>query len=527
MIDNKEKVKKNLKTFSIHETNLDMANYFKKAILTHKHLENILNIIINKEIEKVFSFPKEQRDFKLYNLLLNPMIMKAVIANCLGKDKTKDNIAFVNLALKEEPLLVDLKKLGTVLNDKNISSIVSRLKKDWSNTFKSLQKYYAKPSSFSGKPSTPKAKKLSKVFNYSVPLEISKFSMTHIEKDKVGVTIYKKSKKIYLKNNNYIKDKKINGLTVCLSHGHIYYDFNYHATKKEFHQNNSKQISLNKPIKKAGLDIGVLNLFALFVNDLDTQSIIYKNGKILRYNALFNKNLAKLNEQIYLHTSEYKEIKQDNKIIKIPVKYTDYGRHLIKKRSHLWNQRNLFMEGEMQKISSNILTFLKNNDVTDLVISKNLQFTKIDGSIKQRKKESQKFYQVPFGKLLNLIENKSINFNINITNINEAYTSKTSCLSSNVSEIQKKSKAREITSNELNGVRGVKKGKIGRGVFKDTSLNKIINSDLNGAANHIKVGFPDTDLSIYRNRLYKICNPKMIKSSNEFDLYIRSNSKTA
>jgi len=44
-----KKEKKNLKTFSIHETNVDVANYFKKAILTHKHLENMLNILVSQE----------------------------------------------------------------------------------------------------------------------------------------------------------------------------------------------------------------------------------------------------------------------------------------------------------------------------------------------------------------------------------------------------------------------------------------------------------------------------------------------
>jgi len=177
----------------------------------------------------------------------------------------------------------------------------------------------------------------------------------------------------------------------------------------------------------------------------------------------------------------------------------------------------------MQKISSSVLTYLQKNDVTHLVISKNLQFTKTDGSIKQRKKESQKFYQIPFGKLLNLIEEKSLDFGIIVIDKNEAYTSKTSCLTVDVNHIQQEAKTREITSNELNGVRGVKKGKIGRGIFKDTTLNKIINSDLNGAANHIKLGFKDVDLSVYRNHLWKVCNPKMIKSSNEFDRFI-SNS---
>lgn len=520
-------VKKNLKTFSIHETNLDVASYFKKAVLSHKHLENILNILINRECDKIFSLPKENRDFKIYNLLTNSMIMKAVIANCSGGKSTKDNISFVNDYFKEDPLLLSLKEIGAYLNDKNVSNIVTRLKKDWKNSFKNLKKFYANPSSFSGKPSTPKAKKLSKVFNYSVPLEVSKFSMSHIEKNKVGVTIYKKSKKIFLKNNYYIKDKKINGITVILSHGHIYYDFNYIDSKKERNQENLNHRKINKTVKEAGFDIGVLNLFALFINDFTTQSLIYKNGKIIRYNSIFNKNIAKLNEKIALQVSEYKEIKKEKQTIKIPVKYTDFGRHLIKQRSHLWNQRNLFMDGEMQKISKNILTLLKSKDVTDLVISKNLQFTKTDGSIKMRKVSKQKFYQIPFGKLLNLIEEKSIDFGINVIDKNEAYTSKTSCLSSNVCHIQKESKVKKITSNELNGVRGVKKGKIGRGIFKDTLINKIINSDLNGAANHIKLGFPEADLSIFRNHLWKVCNPKMIKSSNEFDLYIKSNSKAA
>jgi IS605 OrfB family transposase len=521
-----KKEKKNLKTFFIHETNLDVARYFKKAILTHKHLENILNIIIKKEVDKIFSFPKEKRDFSFYNLLVNPMIMKAVISNTSGAVSTKSNIAFVNKALINDPLLSDLKQLGTVLNDKNVSCIISRLKKDWSNSLKSLKKYHANPSAFSGKPSTPKPKKLAKVFNYSVPLEVSKFSMKHIENDQVGVTIYKRSKKIFLRNNDYIRNKKINGLTVSLSHGHIYYDFNYHVDKSSRNQSNDHSLS-SKPVKQSGLDIGVLNLFALFVNDFTTQSLIYNNAKLIRYNSVFNKHLAKLNERIALHVSEYKEIKKDKQTIKVPVKYNDFGRHLIKQRSHMWNQRNLFMESEMQKISTNVLTYLKSKDVTHLVISKNLQFTKTDGSIKQRKATSQKFYQIPFGKLLNLIENKSFDFGIQVINRDEAYTSKISCISSNVCSIQEQSKVRDITSNELNGVRGVKKGKLGRGEFKDTSINKVINSDLNGAANHIKLGFPETDLSVYRNHLWKVCNPKMIKSSNEFDLLIKSNSKAA
>lgn len=67
------------------------------------------------------------------------MIMKAVVSNCNGKGSTQKQIKYVNDYYEDEPLFLQLKEIGTILNDKNISSIVTRLKKDWSNTFKIYQ----------------------------------------------------------------------------------------------------------------------------------------------------------------------------------------------------------------------------------------------------------------------------------------------------------------------------------------------------------------------------------------------------
>jgi IS605 OrfB family transposase len=140
------------------------------------------------------------------------------------------------------------------------------------------------------------------------------------------------------------------------------------------------------------------------------------------------------------------------------------------------------------------------NKVNILVLSKNLSFTKTTGEIKMIKKTKQKFYQIPFGKLLTLIENKSSQYGIEVKWIDEAYTSKTSSISADVNVIQRKGKElrekesknlpieeiEKVTSNDLKGNRGVKKG-LGRGMYKDTVINKIMNADLNGACNHIKV----------------------------------------
>lgn len=515
-----KKEKKNLKTFSIHEANVDVAHYFKKAILTHKHLENMLNILVKQECDLVFALPKEKRDFTYYNLLLNSMIMKAVICNNTGAEKTEKQIAMVNEYFKDNEIFIQMKELGNILNDKNISMIVTRLKKDWGNAFSNLKKYYQKPSNFTGKPSTPRPKKLSTVYNYSVPLEVSKFSMKH--EDSFGVTIYKKQKKVFLRNNSYVDSKSINGLTVSLSHGHIYYDFNYKVEPR----NVSISSVMCRPVKHAGLDIGVVNLFALFINDFTSQSLIYSNKKMIKYNMSFNKELAKLNMEIAKHVSKYREVKKNEQTNKYPEEYTTYGVYLRDKRSQLFNSRNLFFDGELNKISANLLTLLKQKGVTHLALSKNLSFVKTTGQLRFNKRTQQKFYQIPFGKFLNLLINKAHKFFIKIELIDEAYTSKTSFLTANVNNVvQLRKDNLPITSNELNGVRGVKGNKIGRGMFKDTVVNKIINSDLNGAANHIKVGFPNLKFLDYRNHLIKVCNPVKIKSSNEFSNLLNSQAR--
>ena len=112
-----------------------------------------------------------------------------------------------------------------------------------------------------------------------------------------------------------------------------------------------------------------------------------------------------------------------------------------------------------------------------------------------------------------MIEEKSGKYAINVVSIDEAYTSKSSCISDNVKEVQDE----KILPNELNGVRGKKGSKLTRGLFRDNKLEKAFNSDINGAANHIKVGYPEVSFNYLKKYYKKLCNPIKIKSANEFD----------
>ncbi len=541
-----KKAKKNLMTFQVHETNEDKASMIKEWILHYKHLDNMLCLLIRQEYEIQWAIEnKSLRDYTMVNLLLNAVIMKAVISSNTGGKKTSREIATVNAYFKDNPVFQQMKEHGQILNDKCSSMIVRRLRKDWMNYFKALKDFKVSPEKYFGLPQPPKPKRLCDTYNYSVPMEPDKFAM------KVGsfrITLGKRGFECFLGDCEYIADKKINGLTVSLYHGHIYYNFNYYAPAEELGLSHS----LPRVSKEAGLDVGVINLFSLFVNDFTTQSLIYRNSYLRNYNSCFNKNLKRLRKRLKECVTEYTTttvIENGKKVTrKYPKTYNTEGRLIKESISSMYNARHLVMKGEMEKISSMVLTYCQKHGVTVLVISKNLMNAKPEGSIQGSKKSNQEFYQIPFGIFLNLLEQKAPRFAMELKIIDEAYTSKTSALTGDVAQVQVLAEAQRkayaleeklakeqavkdgvkhvakkckvvIPPNELNGVRGRKKKKkkdLGRGVFRDSVLGKIINSDLNGAANHIKVAFPELHFRVFSEMLFKFCNPRVIKSCHEF-----------
>ena len=131
------------------------------------------------------------------------------------------------------------------------------------------------------------------------------------------------------------------------------------------------------------------------------------------------------------------------------------------------------------------------------------------------KQTKQKFCQLSFGRLINLIQSKAENANILVDLIDEAYTSKTSSLSADVNAIVKKAKKdrESLKPTDFSGSRGCKqkgnlKNPLGRGFFKDNVLNKVVNADLNAAANHVK-----------------FCNPVKTKTTHELTQFIKRNNE--
>ena len=129
------------------------------------------------------------------------------------------------------------------------------------------------------------------------------------------------------------------------------------------------------------------------MNDKDTKSIIISGKELISYNCNFNKRLAKINNEIANEVIQYKEIvnKEGNKQL-IPEEYSKKGKVLQNRKSQLFERRKLYMDDYMQKLSKKITNYLVINKVDNLVISRNLSFTKTSGEIKMVKKTKQKFY---------------------------------------------------------------------------------------------------------------------------------------
>ena len=504
--DKKNKTKQPRKTFSIRSLDSKFNRYIKKAIFDYKHLENMLNILINEAYQS--------KNWTIYNLITNQVIMKAVLSNNSGGIKTKDSIKIVDDFYKDNAIMKEIKTLGSKLNAHNMSMVVKELAKNWSN-FKSNYELWFKEgtkSGLTGKPSHPKPKKLKDVYQFALDIEPDKFTLK--KKNLLGLNLYKNMKYTFFKHVDYIVNKNIKSLNVSYRHGVIYFNFGYIVE-----DNTIPKVRKNRKSKLAGGDIGIYNLMALFINDTKTDSLLIDNSNNLAKNRYFNKLIDNLKREISKEVLSYKTVNgKNNSHYEVPNEYTNKGKNLKKQLGYVLENRNRYFDDQFNKISTKILTYLKQNGVTEFIISKNLSFVKSNGKIHQQNSFSQKFFQIPFGRLLNMIEEKASQYAIKVVSVDEAYTSKSSCINDNVKDVQDK----KVLPNELSGVRGKKGSKLTRGLFRDNKFKKakVFNSDVNGAANHIKVGYPDVSFNYLKKHLRKLCNPIKIKSANEFDCLI-------
>ena len=132
-----------------------------------------------------------------------------------------------------------------------------------------------------------------------------------------------------------------------------------------------------------------------------------------------------------------------------------------KRLRRLNNKRNFWIEDKIHKISRWIINFCKKNNIGIIVIGLNKGWKQ---EINLGKKINQKFVEIPFSRLIDKIAYKGKLIGIDVQTVEESYTSKVDHLAFEPLE------KRDVYSGK----------RIKRGLFQ-SSVNKLINADVNGA----------------------------------------------
>ncbi|MCE7743974.1 MAG: IS200/IS605 family element transposase accessory protein TnpB [Candidatus Heimdallarchaeota archaeon] len=201
-------------------------------------------------------------------------------------------------------------------------------------------------------------------------------------------------------------------------------------------------IKVREEQKVLGLDFGVNNLVAT------SDGLLIKGGVVKSINQFFNKQKANIQAQL-----------------------SKQGLKTSKRKQQLMRWRYNQLHDLFHKASRAIIQHCLENNISQLVIGRNKNWKQ---NSRMGRKTNQKFTNVPFHKLIKMLQYKAEEQGIEVTLITEEYTSQTcSCC----------------------GYRSRSNRKY-RGLFVCKKCKLVINADVNAAINIAKKAFPESLLGI-------------------------------
>lgn len=205
-----------------------------------------------------------------------------------------------------------------------------------------------------------------------------------------------------------------------------------------------KKIKVNVETNNSylAIDLGIDNL-ATLTNNIGEQPIVI-NGKIIKsVNQYYNKKLAKLRSYV--------------------------GRNSSNRINRLNTKRNNIINTHFHKISRWIIEYCKAYHIQNIIVGKNHDWQR---NSKMNKKTNQKFIQTPYEKFIHQLIYKGEELGINVEEIEEQYTSKSSFIDNDIIPTR-------FGDYEFSGKR------IKRGIYKSKE-DKLINADVNGSYNILR-----------------------------------------
>lgn len=197
-----------------------------------------------------------------------------------------------------------------------------------------------------------------------------------------------------------------------------------------------------------GIDLGLENLITL-VNNIGLAPIIIKGRMLKSINQFYNKINAQLQS----------------------VKDRQCYTFVTKKQRKLLQTRNHKINDIFHKVSRKVIDYCKENDCGTIVIGYNEGWKQ---EVNIGKRNNQNFVQIPYLKLIRMIQYKAKLVGITVIVNEESYTSKCSFLDNE-----------SIEKHEIYAGK-----RIQRGLFR-TSKGQLINADVNAGYNIVKKAVPN------------------------------------
>ena len=325
----------------------------------------------------------------------------------------------------------DYKNMPTA---QSAQQLLRLLDKNWKSFFKSIKDWKNNKNKYLGRPKLPKYKDKNSRYVLILTNQNVKLKDNVLQFPKVfnGFTI----KPLFINKGNFISFQQVRFVPKA---NYIEVEVVYNAEISEIVENNNKYYSI---------DIGLDNL-ATVTNNFGEQPFII-NGKGLKSeNKYYNKLLA-----------HYKSV-----AMRMNKKYS------TKRIQAITDKRNQIIDNYLHQTSRYIVNKAHNDNVSVIVIGNNKGWKQ---KSEMNKRVNQSFIQIPYNRLIEMIQYKAEEYGISVVLTEESYTSGTSFLD-NEDPIKENYR---------------KERRIYRGLFKSNE-GQLINADVNGSLQILKKVFPN------------------------------------
>lgn len=258
---------------------------------------------------------------------------------------------------------------------------------------------------------------------------------------------------LYVPISSKIYEKNISEIEIKPLYNGQKYEIIYKFTTKK------KTLQINEKNKVVSVDIGLNNLMTVF-SPTNSQTI-YDGKKLKSINEFYNIKIGHQQGVLAKTTDKFQKLKERCKL------------------NNLFDKRGRLINDYLHKISKTFINNCKQDRITKVIIGYNQGWKT---NINIGTSNNRKFYQIPFNRLLEMIEYKAKNNNISVIRQEESYTSKCDALAG------EPVKKQVFKFPEFNCILGKYKGRrITRGCFQ-SSIGQKINADINGAINIYRKG---------------------------------------